>query len=53
MSWFCNKYGKECPNGTPQAQSYNCAAWDPREILADKTCRHAQLVDNMGLHHAY
>ena len=49
MSYFCDKYGKECPNGTPRAQSYNCVAWDPRDFLADKTCRHALTVDNMDL----
>lgn len=49
MSYFCNKYGKECPNGTPRAQSYNCDAWNPRDFLADKTCRHALTVDNMEL----
>lgn len=49
MKYFCDKYGKECPNLTPQAQSYNCDAWDPREFLADKTCRHALTVDNMEL----
>lgn len=47
MSLFCNKYGKECPNATPQAQSYNCDAWDPRDFLADKTCRHGQRVDSI------
>lgn len=49
MSYFCDKYGKECPNETPRAQSYNCDAWDPRDFLADKTCRHALTVDNMEL----
>ena len=49
MKRFCDKYGKECPYSTPQAQSYNCDAWDPRELLADKTCRHALTVDNMEL----
>ena len=49
MKYFCDKYGKECPNTTPQAQSYNCDAWDPREFLADKTCRHALTVDNMEM----
>lgn len=49
MKYFCDKYGKECPNLTPQAQSYNCDAWDPREFLADKTCRHALTVDNMEM----
>ena len=49
MKYFCDKYGKECPNETPRAQSYNCDAWDPREFLADKTCRHALTVDNMEL----
>ena len=49
MKYFCDKYGMECPNLTPQAQSYNCDAWDPREFLADKTCRHALTVDNMEL----
>jgi len=49
MKYFCDKYGKECPNTTPQAQSYNCDAWDPREFLADKTCRHALTVDNMEI----
>ena len=49
MKYFCDKYGKECPNGTPRAQSYNCVAWDPRDFLADKTCRHALNVDNMEL----
>ena len=49
MRRFCDKYGKECPNETPQAQSYNCDAWDPRDFLADKTCRHALTVDNMEL----
>ena len=47
MSWFCNKYGKECPHTNSRAQSYNCDAWDPRDFLADKSCRHAQTVDNM------
>ena len=49
MKYFCDKYGKECPNETPRAQSYNCDAWDPRDFLADKTCRHALTVDNMEL----
>ena len=49
MSKFCDKYGKECPNETPRSQSYNCDAWDPREFLEDKTCRHALTVDNMEL----
>lgn len=49
MKYFCDKYGKECPNTTPQAQSYICDAWDPREFLADKTCRHALTVDNMEM----
>lgn len=49
MKYFCDKYGKECPDKTPQAQSYNCDAWDPREFLADKTCRHALTVDNMEM----
>lgn len=47
MSLFCNKYGKECPHTNSRAQSYNCDAWDPRDFLADKSCRHAQTVDNM------
>lgn len=47
MSLFCNKYGKECPHTNSRAQSYNCGAWDPRDFLADKSCRHAQTVDNM------
>lgn len=47
MSWFCNKYGKECPHTNSRAQSYNCDAWDPRDFLVDKSCRHAQTVDNM------
>lgn len=47
MSLFCNKYGKECPHTNSLAQSYNCDAWDPRDFLADKSCRHAQTVDNM------
>ena len=49
MSLFCNKYGKECPHTNSRAQSYNCDAWDPRDFLADKTCRHALTVDNMEL----
>lgn len=49
MKYFCDKYGKECPNETPRAQSYNCDAWDPRDFLADKNCRHALTVDNMEL----
>lgn len=49
MSLFCNKYGKECPHTNSRAQSYNCDAWDPREFLADKSCRHALTVDNMEL----
>ena len=47
MSLFCNKYGRECPHTNSRAQSYNCDAWDPRDFLADKSCRHAQTVDNM------
>lgn len=47
MSLFCNKFGKECPHTNSRAQSYNCDAWDPRDFLADKSCRHAQSVDNM------
>lgn len=49
MSLFCNKYGKECPHTNSRAQSYNCDAWDPRDFLADKSCRHALTVDNMEL----
>lgn len=49
MNLFCNKYGKECPHTNSRAQSYNCDAWDPREFLADKSCRHALTVDNMEL----
>ena len=49
MSLFCNKYGKECPHGSDEAQIYFCDAWDPRDFLADKNCRHALTVDNMEL----
>ena len=49
MKYFCDKYGKECPHGSDEAQIYFCDAWDPRDFLADKNCRHALTVDNMEL----
>ena len=49
MSYFCNKYGKECPHGSYEAQIYFCDAWDPRDFMVDKICRHALTVDNMEL----
>lgn len=49
MKYFCDVYGKECPHGSDEAQIYFCDAWDPRDFLADKNCRHALTVDNMEL----
>ena len=49
MKYFCDKYGKECPHGSDEAQIYFCDAWDPRDFMVDKICRHALTVDNMEL----
>lgn len=49
MKYFCDKYGKECPHGSDEAQIYFCDAWDPRDFMVDKNCRHALTVDNMEL----
>ena len=47
MKYFCDKYGKECPHTNTVSQSYLCEAWDPRDFMADKNCRHGQRVDNI------
>lgn len=49
MKYFCDKYCKECPHGSDEAQIYFCDAWDPRDFMVDKICRHALTVDNMEL----
>ena len=39
--WFCRKKGIICPHASFRDQVRNCAEWDPRDVICDKTCRHA------------
>lgn len=39
--WFCRKKGIICPHTAIAEQVRNCAEWDPRDVICDKTCRHA------------
>lgn len=39
--WFCRKKGIICPHASVTDQVRNCAEWDPRDVICDKTCRHA------------
>ena len=39
--WFCRKKGFTCPHSSVTDQVRNCAEWDPRDVICDKTCRHA------------
>lgn len=46
---FCNKKGTACPCRNVNEQIAYCEFWDPRDVLADKTCRHWYKVDNIEL----
>lgn len=39
--WFCRKKSGLCPYKAIAEQVRNCAEWDPRDVICDKTCRHA------------
>lgn len=39
--WFCRKKSGLCPYKSITEQVRNCAEWDPRDVICDKTCRHA------------
>lgn len=39
--WFCRKKGIICQHASVTDQVRNCAEWDPRDVICDKTCRHA------------
>ena len=46
---FCSKKGTACPCKSVNEQVAYCEFWDPRDVLADKTCRHWYKVDNIEL----